>query len=113
MIFNLFKKKISYINRRKQQVYKLLGNKCKKCRIRDQKVLQIDHVNSDGHLERHLSRSQLYSKVILEPKRYQLLCANCNWKKRSQDFKKQKRRKYGFWKRLLTPSFIFDRIWIL
>lgn len=92
ILFNLFKKKLSYIARRKQQVYKLLGNKCKKCGIRDTRVLQIDHVNSDGYLERHLSRSQLYSRVLKEPKRYQLLCANCNWKKRPKDFKKQKRR---------------------
>lgn len=100
MIFNLFRKKHPYILRRKQQVYKLLGNKCKKCRIRDTRVLQIDHVNADGHLERNLSRSQLYTKVLKEPKRYQLLCANCNWKKRPQDFKKQKRRQRGFWRRL-------------
>lgn len=102
MIFK-FRKKISAIARKKQQIYKLLGNKCKKCRIRDKKVLQIDHVNGDGHLERNLSRSQLYAKVLQEPKRYQLLCANCNWKKRPQDFKKQKRRQKGFWKRLLLP----------
>ena len=102
MIFNLFKKKLPYILRRKQQVYKLLGNKCKKCKIRDSKVLQIDHVNSDGYKERHLSRSKLYAKVFNEPKRYQLLCANCNWRKRSQDFKKQKRQKQGFWRRLFT-----------
>jgi len=102
-MFNLFKKKTSYILRRKEKIYKLLGNRCKKCKIKDSRVLQIDHVNSDGYLERQLSRSQLYAKILKEPKRYQLLCANCNWKKRSQDFKKQKRRQRGFWKRLLLP----------
>jgi len=100
MIFNLFKKKLPYIHRRKQHIYKLLGNKCKKCKIRDSRVLQIDHVNSDGYLERHLSRSQLYAKVVKEPKRYQLLCANCNWRKRAQDFKRQKRQQRGFWRRV-------------
>ena len=104
MIFNLFKKKrVSYIQRRKQQVFTFLGNKCKKCKIKNSKVLQIDHVNSDGHLERHLSRSQLYTKVFKEPKRYQLLCANCNWEKRTQDFKKQKRQQRSLWRRILLP----------
>ena len=102
-MFNIVhKKKLAYILRRKKEGYKLHGNRCKKCKIKDPRVLQIDHVNADGHLERHLSRSQLYTQVFKEPKRYQLLCANCNWRKRDQDFKRQNRRHRSFWKRMLV-----------
>ena len=52
--------------------------------------------------ERKLTRAQLYSRVRKHGNRYQLLCANCNWRKRSQDFKKQKRRQQGFWRRLFA-----------
>ncbi len=76
---------------RKQGIYDLLGNKCVACGIRDERVLQIDHKYSDGNKERGLTRTQLYKKVENQTKRYQLLCANCNWRKRSKDFSIQAR----------------------
>ncbi len=76
---------------RKQEVYDLLGNRCVACGIKDERVLQIDHKYSDGNKERGLTRTQLYKKVEKQTKRYQLLCANCNWRKRSKDFKTQSR----------------------
>jgi len=81
----------TYYQRRKLVIHKLLGGKCKKCGEKDPRVLQIDHVNSDGNIERRFgeTRGQLYKKVVDNPKRYQLLCANCNWRKRDIDFKKQ------------------------
>lgn len=84
----------SYRLRRKEKIFTLLGSKCKTCGLKDDRVLQIDHVNSDGAKERKLSRIALYNKVEEEPKRYQLLCANCNWRKRDWEFKpKHKLRK--------------------
>lgn len=53
----------------------------------DQRCLQIDHVNGDGHKERkkfkNCGRYGFYLKVLKDRKgNYQLLCANCNWIKR-------------------------------
>ena len=82
----------SYTQRRKAQIHSLLGGKCKHCGEKDTRVLQIDHVYGDGAQERRegLSRTQLYRNIEKETKRYQLLCANCNWKKREKDFKRNK-----------------------
>lgn len=72
----------------KLDTYKALGNKCKKCGFKDIRALQIDHINSDGKAERVTGgyRYQFYKKVLesvkRKEKRYQLLCANCNWIKR-------------------------------
>ena len=77
---------ISYQQRRKAEVHKQLGDKCQQCGEKDPRVLQIDHVNSDGAKERKLGRLELYKKVEDTPHRYQLLCANCNWRKRSWEF---------------------------
>ena len=81
----------SYTQRRKAQIHSLLGGKCKHCGEKDSRVLQIDHVYGDGAQERRegLTRMQLYRNIEKNTKRYQLLCANCNWKKRDKDFKVQ------------------------
>ena len=83
----------SYTQRRKAQIHSLLGGKCKHCGEKDTRVLQIDHVYGDGAEERRggLSRMQLYRNVVNNTKRYQLLCANCNWKKREKDFKRNRK----------------------
>ena len=80
-----------YMQDRKLFIYQMLGNRCVHCSESDKRVLQIDHKYSDGNKERNLSRSQLYKKVEKSTHRYQLLCANCNWRKRSKDFKVQSR----------------------
>ena len=77
--------------KRKKAIYDILGNQCNICGIRDERVLQIDHRYSDGNKERGLTRAQLYNKVEKQTRRYQLLCANCNWRKRSKDFTVQAR----------------------
>ena len=89
---------LSYGQRRKREVHKLLGGKCKHCGEKDPRVLQIDHVKSDGNRERRngQTRGQLYRNIQKRPKRYQLLCANCNWRKRDKDFKVQRRFKQRF-----------------
>lgn len=51
----------------------------------DPHMLQIDHKNGGGTQERKLYNRcvfALYKLIYKYPDRYQLLCANCNWKKR-------------------------------
>ena len=66
-----------------------LGGKCKVCGIKDQRVLQIDHINGKGQAERArgIGYVGIYRKIRDQPLEtvcttYQLLCANCNWIKR-------------------------------
>lgn len=78
------------------KIFELLGNKCIRCGETDWRCLQVDHVNNDGYNERKKIRgSWAYYKHILEKiklgsKDYQLLCANCNWKKRYENEYEQK-----------------------
>lgn len=81
---------------RKRELVQLMGNKCARCNFSDIRALQIDHVNSDGAIERRywkqfggLALEQFYCIVAksytMNENRYQLLCANCNWIKRSEN----------------------------
>lgn len=67
-----------------------LGGKCAKCGFSDFRALQVDHINGDGNVERHLLRRNDYYPNVLksflaDEKRYQLLCCNCNWIKREEN----------------------------
>lgn len=58
-----------------------------KCGERHLEFLEIDHINGGGKLHRrtlHLYGNALYRWLIKNnyPKGYQVLCSNCNWKKR-------------------------------
>ena len=62
------------------------GGKCIMCEIQDMEVLDIDHINNQGGLDRKkgLWGWRLYRKLRREgypSNNYQLLCRNCNWKK--------------------------------
>lgn len=64
-----------------------LGGKCQRCGFTDYRALQIDHVNGGGCKEIRGSTSvhTYYTKVINDSTNsYQVLCANCNWIKRSE-----------------------------
>lgn len=70
-------------------VLEILGLKCCKCGFEDIRALQIDHVNGGGHKERSNFSGRSYYKLILGKvlqgsREYQILCANCNWIKRSE-----------------------------
>lgn len=76
---------------RYQALQKLCGEpvKCCKCGFSDFRALAIDHINNDGAEERKSGlRSNNLCRYILKlsdekaRKRYQVLCANCNWIKR-------------------------------
>jgi len=85
----LIKLKEKYL-KDKIEIYRLLGNKCKGCGVDDFRVLQIDHIEGGGRNEKKKLTSVRYQSFVLlsilnKEKRYQLLCANCNWIKRYEN----------------------------
>jgi hypothetical protein len=74
----------------RDRVIRHFSSKCGRCGFDDPRALQIDHVNGDGYLDRKLTKShnwELFHEIVLADKagRFQLLCANCNWIKKSED----------------------------
>jgi len=74
--------------RKKKRIFDLLGGKCYSCGESDWRCLQIDHVNGGGNQQKkrlHSANEKYYNFILKElqfgSKNYQLLCANCNWKK--------------------------------
>lgn len=80
-----------YNARLRRDVIKLLGGTCKICGDNDQRVLQVDHIDGGGARERQThSMTQLYRKILSDATGYQLLCANCNWRKRDDSKRSSK-----------------------
>ncbi len=73
----------------KNAIYDILGGKCVRCGFDDERALQIDHIDGKGNDERKIRGSgtlTFYKHVIeVKGKGYQILCANCNWIKRSEN----------------------------
>lgn len=73
---------------RKNQRLKVIdayGGRCQVCGIDDLDVLQLDHVHNDGARDRQKTPYYaMLNNIIAKqfPDSYQILCANCNWKKR-------------------------------
>lgn len=66
----------------RQKVLELIGGAvCKKCGFDDWRALQIDHKNGGGRHDR-VPTYLILKRVKADPKKYQVLCANCNWIKR-------------------------------
>jgi hypothetical protein len=84
---NTLKKRRHNRNSR-QKVLAFLGGKCvgldgKPCSFNcsDWRALQIDHINGGGNKERNITGHNSvidYHKVMKNPEKFQLLCANCN-----------------------------------
>lgn len=75
------------IRKHRVQAIIKLGARCKKCKFDDIRALQIDHIKNDGKTER-AKRFSINTRIIkgtVEKGRYQLLCANCNTIKRTQN----------------------------
>jgi len=73
------------------QIIDLLGGKCVVCGFSDWRALQVDHIKGGGYKERVQGHtpSALLKDIIKSiknnKKKYQLLCANCNWIKRYEN----------------------------
>ncbi len=65
------------------------GSICNRCGFTDIRALQIDHVNGGGAKEIRSFRKQWrkYYRMVLADQtgKYQVLCANCNWIKKSEN----------------------------
>lgn len=74
--------------RYKKAAFDLLGNKCRICGFEDFRALQVDHVDGGGVQEirdgSHATRLR-YKRVLENPEKYQLLCANHNMIKRYEN----------------------------
>jgi len=79
----------SYYRESRDKVIEALGGVCVACGHPDRRALQIDHVEGGGGNElRRLTYNAYHTKVLASieagERRYQLLCANCNWIKRAE-----------------------------
>lgn len=79
---------------RRQEMLQRCGGKCVKCNEDDWRVLQIDHVNGGGFKERRARKpgSGMLTTARVEEivtrvaqGELQVLCANCNWRKRFEN----------------------------
>lgn len=69
----------------RERVLVSLGEKCARCPVVDRRLLHVDHVRDDGAEERRAfrgNRTAFYNNVLAFPTCYQLLCPNCNHRKR-------------------------------
>lgn len=78
----------------RHKVMAALGGQCVQCKFTDERALQIDHVHGSGQEDRRKRgfgsgyNWTFYRQILSEPdfkENYQLLCANCNWIKRSEN----------------------------
>jgi hypothetical protein len=86
-------KKRDLVRRRGYSIHKQciakLGNKCANCGFDDIRALQIDHINGGGKKEimkyqKYYNWRKYYRMVLADTTgKYQCLCANCNWIKKS------------------------------
>jgi len=86
-----------YYNNNRNSLFELLGSKCVKCGFSDIRALQIDHkIGSCKKDTKIFGSNQLMQFYYLKHPIFaltnlQILCANCNWIKRSENYEvKQK-----------------------
>jgi hypothetical protein len=86
-----------YEKQRRAKIFDILGRKCVSCGFLDIRALQIDHINGGGSKE---GKKKGYNSFILlrcvseNPLGYQVLCANCNWIKRSTHNENKRKNPY-------------------
>jgi hypothetical protein len=79
-----------YYIKTKDALFEILGKNCVRCGFSDTRALQIDHINGRGLQDgRTLGYPNLYVYYTARPdiakKTLQVLCANCNWIKRTEN----------------------------
>lgn len=90
---------INYNTKYRLSILEILGFKCYKCGFDDIRALQIDHVKGNGEKERRGKGTGnpykiMLNKIIQGSKDYQILCANCNWIKKSENKEVANKYKY-------------------
>ena len=81
----------NYYNNNRNSLMELLGNKCVKCGFSDIRALQIDHKIGSCIKDRikfkndNLAHIYYLKNPIFALNNLQILCANCNWIKRSEN----------------------------
>jgi len=82
-----------YNSRVRSKIYDFFGNKCVKCSFSDSRALQLDHINGGGNQARKAGKHGLHDKFKmikddpdLARATFQLLCANCNFIKRDEEY---------------------------
>jgi len=94
------KRKLYYSQWRKETsskyhklIFDMFDNKCVRCGFSDERALQIDHINNDGYKDAKKNGKgaswwylkNVYKSLLKGEKKYQVLCANCNWIKRTEN----------------------------
>ena len=76
-----------------EHLFAILGHKCATCGFSDRRALQVDHIKGGSYRYKQagnsLSRRWYFVRLLRLPvdelrRKYQILCANCNWIKRSE-----------------------------
>lgn len=86
----------TYADKLRNDLLRIMGNRCVRCDFDDPRALQIDHVYGGGTYDRKTQQNssrRAFDKKIEEFKRgeLQLLCANCNWIKRAENNETRKK----------------------
>lgn len=79
-----------YQRKQRIEIIAIMGGKCARCGFSDIRALQIDHINGGGTKENKSIevggiQKKIKSNPLLINTEYQLLCANCNWIKKSEN----------------------------
>lgn len=76
-----------YWRAQRQGLLEAMGGRCVRCGENDWRVLQFDHVNGrNGERCKMLTRKVVQQMLALFTQgELQVLCANCNWRKRHEE----------------------------
>ena len=67
----------------RRRVLERLGNQCVRCGESDWRCLQVDHIHGGGNKEnKTIGTNGIARRILAGEPGYQLLCTNCNWKKK-------------------------------